>query len=265
MAAGTGAFISSLLLVFPIMSVRLPAVAAPPFVTDDPQPVEYGHWEVFGFATGTMARDESVGSLPGVEIQYGALPDMRVSVTIPFEYNSQSVTGTVFGLGDVGLSVKYRFIDPGKDDPWPQVAFAPAVYAPTGSAALGLGSGAFHEFLPLWMQKDFGKWTTYGGGGYWINPGPGNKNYWFVGWELQRQITEKLMLGGELFHQTAFTTGTPGSAGFPLGSKATTGFNLGGQYDLTEHYHLLFSAGTAIQNRTATDQFSYYVGLQWTF
>jgi hypothetical protein len=35
---------------------------------------------------------------------------------------------------------------------------------------------------------------TYGGGGYWINAGPGNKNYWFVGWVLHRQVTDSLAL-----------------------------------------------------------------------
>jgi len=36
-------------------------------------------------------------------------------------------------------------------------------------------------FLPVWMQKDVGDWTVYGGGGYWINPGAGQKNWWFTG------------------------------------------------------------------------------------
>ena len=62
-------------------------------------------------------------------------------------------------------------------------------------------------FIPIWLQKDFGDWTTYGGGGYWINPGPGNRNYWFAGWLLQRQVTKQLALGAEVFHQTASMAG----------------------------------------------------------
>jgi hypothetical protein len=161
--------------------------------------------------------------------------------------------------------VKYRFIDPAGHDWWPQIAVYPAVDAPTGDTGLGLGTGATHAFLPLWIQKDLGKWTTYGGGGYWFNLGPGNKNFWFFGWQLQRHITDNLTLGAELFHQTASTTGGPGSVGFPLGSKATTGFNLGGKYDFSENYHLLFSAGHGVQNATTSNQFSYYLGLQWTW
>jgi hypothetical protein len=26
-----------------------PAFAGPPFITDDPEPVDLGHWEVYGF------------------------------------------------------------------------------------------------------------------------------------------------------------------------------------------------------------------------
>jgi hypothetical protein len=53
-------------------------------------------------------------------------------------------------------------------------------------------------FLPVWLQKDFGKWTTYGGGGYWINPGAGNKNWWFSGILLQYSFTETFYLILEL-------------------------------------------------------------------
>jgi hypothetical protein len=43
-------------------------------------------------------------------------------------------------------------------------------HVPTGNAERGLGTGHTHGFMPLWLQKSFGKWLTYGGG-YWINPG----------------------------------------------------------------------------------------------
>lgn len=242
-----------------------PAAAGPPFLTDDPGPVDYGHWEIYAFAMGTMARGDSAGVLPGIEINYGALPNLQLHVAASLTYNSQTVTGTQFGYGDTVFGVKYRFIDPGKDDWWPQIAIYPSLGVRTGNPALGLGAGANHAFLPIWIQKDFGEWTIYGGGGYGINPGPGNRNYWFFGWELQRHVTDHLMLGGELFHQTASTTGKPGDIGFPLGSKSTTGFNLGGVYDYTENYHLLFSAGRGIQNAAATNRLSYYIGIQWTF
>ena len=52
--------------------------------------------------------------------------------------------------------------------------------------------------------------------------------------------------------------------------SGVTGFNLGGQYDFTEHYHLLFSAGRggllyAIDAAAVTAPFTYYLAFQWTF
>jgi hypothetical protein len=54
---------------------------------------------------------------------------------------------------------------------------------PTGNENRGLGAGHVRAFLPVWVQKSFGEWTTYGGGGYWINQDDnlGDKNYWFAG------------------------------------------------------------------------------------
>jgi hypothetical protein len=254
-----------LVLAFGTVAVVPPGAAGPPFRTDDPEPVDYGGWEIIGFSMGTMARGDSAGFLPGVEINYGALPNVQLHAEVAVGFNSQSGTGTQFGYGDTQVGVKYRFLNPSKDDWWPQVAIYPTVAAPTGNAERGLGAGATTAVLPLWMQKDFGKWTTYGGGEYGINPGPGNRNYWFFGWELQRRVADNLVLGGELFYQTALTTGQPGSVGFPIGSKAITGFNFGGVYDFTDNYHLLFSAGSAIGNAASTDKLSYYIGLQWTF
>ena len=156
---------------------------------------------------------------------------------------------------DTELGVKYRFIDPGEDDWYPQLGVFPLVELPTGNAARGLGAGKWRAYLPVWLQKDWGDWTSYGGGGYWINPGPGNRNYWFAGWLLQRQVTKQLAIGAELFHQTADSQN----------GRDSTGFNIGGVFDVSETYHLLFSAGKGLQNAADSNQFSYYLALQSTW
>jgi len=232
-----------------------PALAGPPFRTDDAEAVEYQHWEIDVFSLGTSIRGGTVGILPGVEVNYGVVPNVQLHVTFPVGYNSTLGKGTGFGLGDTELGVKYRFIDAEKDDWWPQVAVFPLVEIPTGNQHLGLSTGHTQVFLPMWLQKEFGAWTTYGGGGYWVNPGAGNKDSWFAGWALWRKVTEDFNLGVEIFHQTATAAG----------GKAGTGFNVGATYDLSENFHLLVSAGSGIQNPSATNQFSYYMGLQLTF
>jgi hypothetical protein len=237
------------------MSLWGAAHAGPPFVTDDPVPVDLGHWEVYGFTAGTHVQDDTSGVLAGTEVNYGAAPNLQLHVIVPLAYDDPKFGSTQVGLGDVELGAKYRFITPGEKDWFPQVGIFPLIEVPSGNADRGLGQGRTRVFLPVWLQKDFGDWTTYGGGGYWTNPGPGNKGYWFTGWLLQRQVTKQLALGAEVFHDTAMT----------VGGRDSAGFNLGGVYDFTEHYHLLFSAGRGLHDARDTNEVSYYLALQKTF
>ncbi len=238
-----------------LLLVAARAIAGPPFRTDDPEPVELHHWEVYGFSAGTHVQGDTSGVLPGIEINYGAAPELQLHLVAPLAYDRPEGGDTKFGYGDTELGAKYRFVQEDTNGWRPQIGVFPLVEAPTGDEERGLGTGHVHEFFPLWLQKSIGKWLTYGGGGYWNNPGAGNKNYWFFGWLLQRQVTEQLALGGEVFNQTAAT----------IGGHDSTGFNLGGIYDFSDDYHLLFSAGRGITHAASSNEFSYYLAFQWTF
>lgn len=237
--------------------------AGPPFLTDDPETVDYQHVELNFFTQGVTYKSGTGGIMPGIDANYGLLPDVQIHVTLQAANNETEGRHHLFGprgsesygFGDTEFGVKYRFIHESEDNWLPEAAVYPMIEVPTGNPRQNLGAGHFQEFFPLWLQKDFDPWQTYGGGGYWNNPGNGNQNYWFFGWALQRKITDDLTLGGEVFHQTADK----------IGGQDTTGFNLGGSYDFTENYHLLFSAGRGLQNAADTNQLSYYLALQWTF
>lgn len=231
------------------------AMAGPPFRTDDPVPVEPQHWEIFLFTTGTRAAGSTGGVLSGIDANYGAGHDLQLHAALPIAFNrSPAGGGTVLGLGDGELGAKYRFLSEDENGWRPQAAIYPAVDFPTGNASRGLGAGHTRVLLPLWLQKTFGRWVAYGGVGYWVNPGADNRNFWYGGWTVQRQVAENFTLGAEIFHQTADT----------VGGKDQTGFDLGAVYDLSEHYHLLLSLGQGLQNRN-TNQFSYYAAIQFTF
>jgi hypothetical protein len=87
----------------------------------------------------------------------------------------------VWVSGDVALGAKYRFMLSDEGSWLPQAAFYPAVVVPVGNQKFGFSTGHVLVSLPLWLQKDFGLWIIYGGGGYWINPGAGNRTYGFCG------------------------------------------------------------------------------------
>lgn len=232
-----------------------PASAGPPFRTDDPEPVEFQHFEFNMLSLGTKTSGGWSGILPGAEVNYGALPNLQLHAVIPQGFTAPTGGRTGFALGDIELGVKYRIITPAEDDWYPQVAVFPLVEVPAGNQKLGFSTGHAQVFLPIWLQKGFDPWTVYGGGGYWINPGFGNRNYGFFGAALWRKVTEQFNVGVELFHQTSPASGV----------KDSTGFNVGATYDFSENWHLLASVGTGLQNRSTTNQLSYYLALQLTF
>jgi hypothetical protein len=53
-----------------------PAFAGPPFITDDPEPVDLDHWEVYAFSAGANGRGDTTGLGPSMEVNYGAAPGL---------------------------------------------------------------------------------------------------------------------------------------------------------------------------------------------
>ncbi|MEA2755142.1 MAG: hypothetical protein QOJ54_1431 [Aliidongia sp.] len=237
------------------LAVPSPAWAGPPFVTDDPEPVDFEHYEINIAAIGNFAQGGRSGGLPSIDFNYGVRPDVQLHFTIANDFEKAGRSATRYGYGDTELGVKYRFIDEDEDGWWPQVALYPFLEIPTGSRTAQFGTGELRTYLPIWIQKSFGPWTSYGGGGYWINPSNSvtpERNYWFAGWTLMRRIDDRWNLGGEIFWQSI--NGEIAGTG--------TGFNLGGEYDITETYHILFSAGRNLEDPTKFNAFSAYLGLQ---
>jgi hypothetical protein len=252
----TTAFIQKLapwFALFPLLLAARPVLAGPPFLTDDPEPVEYHHNEFYISSQLTKTADGTSGTLPHIEYNYGAAPNLMIHILIPFAFNDPNDGPWESGLGDIELGVKYRFLQ--ETARLPMAGIFPLVITPTGDDDKGLGNGSAQVFLPLWLQKRWGDWQTYGGGGYWINNAEGAKNHWFFGWQLQKDLSEHLTLGGELFYSTEETSGEGDSAGF----------NVGGYYNFNDHNHLLFSIGRGLKNVGATNEFSSYLGYQWTW
>ena len=233
-----------------------PAKAGPPFRTDDPEPVDYRHYEFYTFSSGTRISGNTSGVGPAWELNYGLIPNGQFHIVAPLAFSSTTGGSSYFGYGDTELGFKYRFIQEEKNGSRPMVGIFPFLELPTGDQDRGLGAGHVRAYFPLWVQKSFGDWTTYGGGGYWVNHGGGtdDRDYWYFGWLLQRKVTEKLAIGGEIFYQTATT----------IDGRDSTGFNIGAMYDFDEHNHLLVSAGTGLRHSPESNQLSWYIAYQIT-
>ena len=242
-------FISVALGIMLLLAVS-PLWAGPPFRTDDPEPVEHKHWEFYTATQYQNDRGGASGTAPHFEVNYGVVPNVALHLVSPNAWNRPRGGPTAFGPGNVELGVKYRFIQ--ESDYVPMVGTFPLLEVPTGSKPRDLGTGQYQFYLPLWLQKSWGPWTTYGGGGYWINPGTGNQNYWFTGWLLQRDITKWLTLGAEMFHMTPSTRD----------GDHETGYNIGAIVNFTENHHFICSAGTDVHGLAS---FFFYAAYLWTW
>jgi hypothetical protein len=115
-----------------------------------------------------------------------------------------------YAYSDTELGAKYRFVQEGK---WvPQIGTFPLLEVPTGSHARNLGSGHLQTDLPATLApKEL--WDLDGGGGYWINPGAHNQNWWFSGLVVQCEAARGLTPGIEVFHGTSQVVGGPRELG----------------------------------------------------
>jgi hypothetical protein len=229
------------------------AQADPPFLNYNPEPVEVGRAEVFAFTTFDHINGDTFAQLPAVEFNAGVLPELQLHAVVPMALNLPHGGSTSYGPGDIELGAKYRFIE--ESGVLPQVGVYPFVELPAGNAERGLGNGRVFWKLPLWAQKSFGPWTTYGGAGYVINDAAGQRDYAYGGWQVQRRLDHSLILGGEVFAQ-----GSP-----TVGGQGTVILNFGGFYALPlpcGECRLAFSLGHSIDGQQNTIG---YLGLTWEF
>ena len=225
------------------------AFAGPPFITDDPEPVDLHHTETFFYTAGSSAGD-GIGGASGIDFNYGFMPQAHFNLVLPVAYDSPKGDKTVSGLGNIELAVKYRFYH--RDGGW-HVAVYPRLILPSASHDVGDNRSAV--FLPLWLQRDGDGWSTFGGGGCVLHHGGGARNYCLTGWAVTRDLSPRWHAGVEIVHQTASETG----------GRATTAIGAGLTYDINDHYHLMTYAGPNLQNVPQTARYSWYAALQVTY
>lgn len=246
-----------------LVCVSSTLLAGPPFQTDDPEPIDFGHYEFYTFAAsdGTPVETDTIG--PALEFNWGALPNIHLhmiaplAAILPANNPALAPAGTgprAFGPGDIELGIKYRFVQETKHRP--MIGTFTMFEIPTGSAARGLGVGKTWYKVPLWTQKSFGPWTTYGGGGVTFVPAPGYRNFPFAGWLVQRDLGKKVTLGTEVFYHGPEGSGT-------AQTRPATLVDVGGYYKIRDPgFQLLFCYGhTAIGQ---TENYAYF-GLYWTW
>jgi hypothetical protein len=222
--------------------------AGPPFNTDDPETVRYKHWEYYVASLNSSQFGIWSGTSPHFEINYGLGKNLQVHLLMPVNYNYSRHQGYDYGYSDTEFDIKFRFVK--ETDNSPQIGVFPIIEIPTIKNS-EFSNGKVKIYLPVWLQKSWGKLTTYGGTGYWIDPGQDNKNWIYAGWEVQYDFSHVIMLGCEVYYHSANANT----------SKQGTGFNIGGSVNPSEKFHIIFSFG---HNISGDRIFNSYIGLLWT-
>src|SRR5206468_4886586 len=86
------------------------ADAGPPYQTDDPEPTDLRHWEIYNFIDFDGHRSNVEGEA-GLDLNYGAAKGLQLTATLPIAFEHADGTGWRGGRGDIELGAKYRFLD----------------------------------------------------------------------------------------------------------------------------------------------------------
>lgn len=227
-----------------------PALAGPPYISDDPEPTDYSHFEIYSFNLGTATRSGTSG-MAGIDFNYGAAPDLQLTAMLPAGFNNPTGDPTSIGMTNIELAAKYRFLR--QDTFGLDVSIFPRMFLPSGSNTIGYNRAGL--LLPIWVQKDWGGgWSAFGGGGCMVG-GLGTEDFCLAGAVLTYQLLPKLQIGAEFYHQTADRAGTP----------ATSSLGVGVRYDLNDNYHLLGYVSRGVENTNETNQLSWYASILFTF
>lgn len=222
-----------------------PAVAGPPYLTDDPVPTDTHHWEIYTYTDNNVLHGEHEGEA-GFDINYGLVKDVQVTTTITGGYANGDEHGP--RLNDTEIGVKYRFIN--DTSAAFQASFYPTLVLPTAPHSRRVAYN-----LPVWLQKDFGKWSVFGGGGPTIRSGNGMRTSWDEGIALTRQVSDAISLGVEVEH----------SGPEEDDDRATTTFDIGGTIHLHGPLSLVASAGPTVESGTHRTGAHAYFGILTAF
>jgi len=224
------------------------AHAGPPFLTDDPDPVDRGHAEINLIGQGTRSAGGLGESLSG-ELNVGCADQVQCHVAVPLARDRPAGAAAQTGLGDIEFGAKVRFVDR-PDDGWSAATY-PTVFLPTGNARRGLGNGRAQLLLPLWVQRAIGSWRLDAGASLLVNPAPGARDVRYVGVLAQRAFGERLSVGAEVFHRSAPA----------VGETSSSGFNLGAIVALARDQNLLLSVGRGLTH-VDTNRGSFFLAWQ---
>jgi len=234
---------------------------SPPLITDDPETPGYGGWEINITNSLEHTRGGTEMENPLFDLNYGLTSDRdQLKVEFAVLSNDPEDEDAEWGISDLLVGYKYRFIDEDETCTGWAVSFYPQVASPTGDETRDLGSGQTELEFPFEFQKSFCDDKV------WVNPeigynivlGDNDFNNWKFGLAAGYEYESGLELMGEV-GAFVFDHSNATEPDVPF-------FNFGFAYPLNKNVVLLGSAGRSFRPASDdTPDFFCLLGFQFLF
>jgi len=235
---------------------------SPPLITDDPETPGYRGWELNFVWSYEQTHDGHEMECPLFDFNYGLTSDrdqLKVEWAA-FEVDPDGPGGNAeWGISDLLVGYKYRFIDEKDTCTGWMVSFYPQVSSPTGDESRDLGSGQTELLIPFEFQKNYEESKS------WINPeigynivfgDLGSQNSWKFGLAMGQEMTDKLEIEWEVGSFVFEGSGHGGEPDDPF-------FNIGFEYRKTKNINLFGSAGRSFRgSEDGVPEFFAVLGVQ---
>jgi hypothetical protein len=152
-----------------------------PILTEETLPNEPRELSLRVTADYRKKTDETIATLPRVDLFYGLAERVGVELSVPMAYH-KGEAGRAYGVGDISLGVKYVIVEPRRNIP-ALVAGLEAGF-PTGNVERELGEGAWELTPFVALLEDFGPFSVQGNFG-WARQVTGmRQDQWNYNWAL---------------------------------------------------------------------------------
>ncbi len=218
---------------------------AHPYLTGDGTTVPYQDWEFELFSNLVFAKQGPDEKTLTAEVRYGLLSRAELFLEMGYGHVSRDYEiPSLHGIGDSEIGFKYRFLD--ECTLGPKMAIEPRLGIPTGNSNVGNDRMWFK--LPLWLEKNWGDFSTATGAGVLFNDAIDAKNFLFAGWKVRYQVTENLNFGTEFYYQGKDSVDT----------RDVSLINVASIYQLNNTFSLQVALGHSVHG---PDQTIVYLGL----
>jgi hypothetical protein len=202
-------------------------MSAPPMALSDAGVVSHKHWEVWFHVNYKDMEDQKVYKVPTVEVIYGILP--RVELSVEATYIIEKTGGDrVDGIDSIATQAKVLVLEEGKS--YPQVALAIQYDLPTDEKKKELDWSGNLWVPSIAMQKHFGKTLFITQVKYYVD------DKWRYGIDVFYPINKRLTLLSEIYADDFVHSE----------DKDELNFRLGFKYQFLENAKVFFAAGRSL-------------------